>query len=104
MENGRLSVPETTERLSVSQFTVVWLIKAGELKEQRKVTRKAPVPNLNRRAWCRRCSVAVLHAGIAGLFFTPQTRTRQHQPCDQRDAPTLILSIKTSITSRGSTR
>ena len=35
MEKGMLSVPETTERLSVSGFTVVWLIKAGELKEQR---------------------------------------------------------------------
>ena len=38
MEKGMLSVPETTERLSVSGFTVVWLIKAGELKEQRKTT------------------------------------------------------------------
>ena len=38
MEKGMLSVPETTERLSVSGFTVVWLIKAGELKAQRKTT------------------------------------------------------------------
>ena len=38
MQKGMLSVPETTERLSVSGFTVVWLIKAGELKEQRQTT------------------------------------------------------------------
>ena len=38
MEKGMLSVPKTTERLSVSGFTVVWLIKADELKEQRKTT------------------------------------------------------------------
>ena len=38
MEKGMLSVPETTERLSVSGFTVVWLIKADEPKAQRKTT------------------------------------------------------------------
>jgi hypothetical protein len=38
MEKGMRCVPETTERLSVSGFTVVWLIKAGEPKEQRRTT------------------------------------------------------------------
>ena len=49
MEKGMLSVPETTERLSVSGFTVVWLIKADEPKAQRMTTRKAPAPSLKRR-------------------------------------------------------
>ena len=35
MKKGMRCVPETTERLSVSGFTVVWLIKAGEPKAQR---------------------------------------------------------------------
>ena len=35
MEKGMRCVPKTTERLSVSGFTVVWLIKADEPKAQR---------------------------------------------------------------------
>ena len=69
MAKGMLSVPETTERLSVSGFTVVWLIKADEPKAHRMITRKAPVPSLKRRSCCRCCSVAVLHEEIAHTFF-----------------------------------
>jgi hypothetical protein len=47
------------------------------------------------------CSVA--RRDSMPLFFAAQTRARQHQPSDQRDAPTLILSINTSTLSRSST-
>jgi hypothetical protein len=58
MEKGVRRVPEAAERLSVSRFTVIRLIKADEPKAHRMITRKAPVPSLKRRAWCRCCSVA----------------------------------------------
>jgi hypothetical protein len=44
------------------------------------------------------CSVA--RRDSRSLFFAAQPRARQHQPRDQRDAPTLILSINTSTSSR----